>query len=61
MTRHWWVRIRRYAGLTMTLFFRHPGLKGRVLAFYHELVTRDGRHYRGYFPELRLICPDPEN
>ncbi len=24
------------------------------------LLTRDGRRYHGYFPELRLICPDPE-
>lgn len=24
------------------------------------LSARDGRRYRGYFPELRLMCPDPE-
>ncbi|MEQ1486677.1 PepSY-associated TM helix domain-containing protein [Methyloglobulus sp.] len=37
MTRHFWVLLHRYAGLTMAVFLIIAGLTGSILAFYPEL------------------------
>jgi uncharacterized iron-regulated membrane protein len=37
VTRQFWVRVHRYAGLTLALFLMIAGLTGSVIAFNHEL------------------------
>jgi predicted nucleic acid-binding protein len=56
------------AGISHAVYRRSGGLRDRVLPDFligahaaqkgYRLLTRDGRRYRSYFPQLDIIAPD---
>lgn len=56
------------AGQAHRLYRKRGGQRERTLPDFligahalvagHRLLTRDGARYRGYFPDLRIICPE---